>query len=70
MPAIKLERLAHELDGLEKELLELEKSDIKNGYSDENDADKHIEEIEFLRSEMDRILSSEAFEALEGKSKI
>lgn len=70
LPAIKLERLAVELNTLEKELQELEKDDIPGGYSDDNDAVKHIQEIEYLRSEMDKILGSDAFESLEGKNKI
>jgi hypothetical protein len=39
-----------ELNSLEKELQELGKTDIPGGYSDENDAVKHIDEIDFLRS--------------------
>jgi len=50
--------------------LELEKDDIPGGYSDDNDAHKHIQEIDYLRSEMDKILGSDAFESLEGRSKI
>lgn len=70
LPALKLERLAIELTQLEEELYELEKTDIPSGYSDENDTQNHIEEIEHLRIEMEKILGSEAFQSLEGKNKI
>lgn len=59
-----------ELNQLEAELIELEKSDIPGGYSDENDSRSHLKEIDHLRAEMEKILGSEAFESLEGKSKI
>jgi hypothetical protein len=70
LPQLKLERLAVELNQLEAELVELEKSDIPGGYSDENDSKSHLKEIDHLRAEMEKILGSEAFESLEGKSKI
>ena len=37
LPQFKLDRLAQELQQLENELLELEKSDIKGNYADENE---------------------------------
>lgn len=49
---------------------ELEKSDIPSGYTDENDSKYHLKEIEYLRDEMHKIIESEAFESLEGRSKI
>lgn len=49
IPHLKLQRLAEELVFLEKELIELEKHDIPNGYSDENDSKNHLNEIEYLR---------------------
>jgi len=70
LPQIRLERLALELNQLEDELLELEKNDIPGGFSDENDAKCHIKEVDYLRTEMQKILGSEAFTSLEGKSKI
>ena len=70
LPQLKLERLAVELTQLEAELVELEKSDIPGGYSDENDSKSHLKEIDHLRAEMEKILGSEAFESLEGRSKI
>lgn len=70
LPAIKLERLAVELNQLEAELRELEKTDIPSGFSDENDASNHINEVGYLRTEMHKILGSEAFSSLEGKSAI
>lgn len=70
LPSIKLERLALELNQLEAELRELEKTDIPSGFSDENDASNHINEVGYLRTEMHKILGSEAFSSLEGKSDI
>lgn len=70
LPQLKLERLAVELAQLETELVELEKTDIPGGYSDANDAKSHLKEIDHLRTEMEGILGSEAFESLEGKSRI
>lgn len=70
MPQLKLERLAIELSQLEAELVELEKTDIPGGYSDANDSKSHLREIDHLRSEMENIIGSEAFESLEGKSRI
>ena len=70
LPQIKLERLALELNQLEEELFEIEKTDIPGGFSDENDAHHHIKEVAYLRTEMQKILSSEAFVSLEGKTKI
>ena len=58
------------MNQLENELMDLQKTDIPNGYSDLNDASKHIQEISSLRVEMEKILSSEAFESLEGKTRI
>lgn len=57
------------MNELEKELRELEKTDIPNGYSDKNDAASHIKEIEYLRIEMENILTSDGFKSLEGKPK-
>lgn len=59
-----------ELNQLEEELRELEKTDIPSGFGDENDAANHINEVGYLRTEMQKILGSEAFSSLEGKSKI
>ena len=70
LPQLKLERLAQELNNLELELNELEKSEIPNNFSDENDSSNHLKEIDFLRTEMEKILDSEAFHSLEGKSSI
>ena len=70
LPALKLERLASELNQLEDELKELEKWDMPGGYNDENDSQFHMKEIDFLRVEMEKILGSEAFVSLEGKSNI
>jgi hypothetical protein len=55
---------------LEEELIDIEKNDMPNGYSEENDAQFHIKEIDYLRQEMEKTLNSEAFHSLEGKSKI
>jgi hypothetical protein len=55
---------------LETELGDLEETDIPGGYSDTNDCKSHLKEIEHLRAEMGKILGSEAFDSLEGKSKI
>lgn len=52
------------------ELAELEKTDIPGGYGDSNDCKSHLKEIEQLRGEMGTILGSQAFDSLEGKSKI
>lgn len=68
LPALKLERLAQELNQLEKELFLLEKSDIPSGYGDDNDSSHHLKEIDYLRVEMEKILGSEAFESLDGRS--
>ena len=70
LPALKLERLATELSQLEVELKELEKWDIPGGYNEENDSKFHLQEIDFLREEMEKILGSQAFVSLEGKSSI
>ena len=70
LPQIKLERLALELNQLEEELQELEKEDIPGAFGNENDATHHIEEVNYLRNEMQTILGSDAFSSLEGKSKI
>lgn len=70
MPQLKLERLATELNRLELELFQLEKEDIPGGYSEQNDSKSHLKEIDHLRVEMEKILGSEAFDSLEGKSKI
>jgi len=59
--------LAVELNALETELIELEKSDIPSGYSNENDSKSHLTEVERLRAEMGKILGSEAFESLDSK---
>ena len=58
LPQLKLERLAQELNQLEVELVELEKSEIPNNFSDENDSAHHLKEIDFLRTEMEKILDS------------
>ena len=50
--------------------MELEKTDIPSGFSDANDCKSHLREIEGLRTDMGKILESEAFESLEGKQKI
>lgn len=50
--------------------MELEKSDIPGGFSDTNDCKSHLREIEHLRVDMGKILGSDAFDSLEGKSKI
>ena len=70
LPQLKLERLAEELNQLEEELRALEKTEIPSQIDDENDSINHIREIEFLRTEMAKILNSDAFDSLEGKSKI
>jgi hypothetical protein len=62
--------LAEELNQLEQELLEIEKHDIPSGFDEELDAKHHIREVGYLRDEMQKIISSEAFSSLEGKSKI
>ena len=55
---------------MEAELLQLEKNEIPSTFSDELDCHNHLKEVDLLRSEMYKILGSEAFESLEGKSKI
>ena len=70
LPQIKLERLALELNHLEEELNELGKDDIPGAFSDENEVSNQIQEVNLLREEMYKILGSEAFQHLEGKTKI
>jgi hypothetical protein len=43
---------------------------MPGGYSDENDSQSHMKEIDHLRVEMENILGSSAFGSLEGKSHI
>jgi len=68
LPQIKLERLAQELNQLESELMELEKEDIPSGLNQENDSRHQLKEIDYLRTEMNNIVQSEAFSSIEGKS--
>lgn len=70
MPQIKLERLAMELNQLEQELTELEKDDIPSSFGDENDAKNQLVEVNYLRTEMIKIIGSDAFQNLDGKTKI
>ena len=70
LPQIKLDRLSKELDDLQIELEDLDRTEIQGGFNQDNDAKTHIKEISYLRSEMEKILSSDAFKSIEGKSSI
>lgn len=70
LPQIKLERLALELNQLEEELTELEKDDIPSAFGEENDAKYQLGEVGNLRDELQKIVGSEAFQSLDGKTKI
>ena len=61
LPQFKLDRLAQELEQIETELLELEKSDMKGNYSEESETINHLKEIDHLKAEMAKILGSDAF---------
>lgn len=52
IPLIKMERLAEELNQLEQDLIKLEKDDIPNTFSSEEDAKHYIKEVIYLRDEM------------------
>jgi hypothetical protein len=65
-----LERLALELNALEEELIELEKDEIPNVFEDEFSSKNQISEVNLLRQEMYKILGSEAFRSIEGRSAI
>lgn len=62
--------MAQELEQLEDELMELEKSDMKGNYSEESESINHLKEIDHLKAEMGKILGSDAFVSHDGKSKI
>lgn len=70
LPQLKLERLANELNQLEEELRDLEKDDVPSAFGDENECKSHLKEIEIMRDEMQNILNSEAFESLDGRTKL
>lgn len=65
-----MERLALELNALEEELIELEKDEIPNVFEDEFSSKNQISEVNLLRQEMYKILGSEAFRSIEGRSAI
>ena len=68
LPQIKIDRLSKELDDLQLELEELDKTEIRGTFNTDNDAKTHIKEIAYLRTEMEKILNSEAFKSMDGKS--
>ena len=67
---MKLERLALEMDHIEGELKEIERGNLGNTEGEDVDQSDHIGEVHYLRTEMEKILGSDAFQSEEGKSRI
>lgn len=55
---------------MESELINIEKLDLGNNYSEEAESVNHLKEIDHLTAEMEKILGTEAFISPNGRSKI
>ena len=58
------------MDHIEGELKEIERGNLGNTEGEDVDQSDHIGEVHYLRTEMEKILGSDAFQSEEGKSRI
>lgn len=68
MPSLRLQRLKDELDGLEAELRTLEREDVATKYQQVGEAKASLNEVEYLKLQIQDIVSSDALKNLEGRT--
>ncbi|CDW73875.1 UNKNOWN [Stylonychia lemnae] len=68
IPSQRLQRLREELDSLEQELRILEKEEIPIKFQDISESQMQLNEIEFLKSQIQDLVLSDAFKKLDAKT--
>jgi hypothetical protein len=68
VPSVRLARLGAELEQIEAELLELEKSDRPLHFQEASESRQQLNEIECLRLQIAEVVQSDAFRKLEAKT--
>eukprot|EP00347_Sterkiella_histriomuscorum_P001331 403372443 len=68
IPSQRLQRLRDELDLLEVELRELEREEIEIKFQDVSESQMQLNEIEFLKMQIQDVVQSDAFKKLDAKT--